>query len=1837
MSMESTSTTKDMSYVKRFMAAGSEDAMRRYWMKDETAKECSACNLPFNILRRRHHCRICGRIFCNSCASTIISGERFGYNGSMRVCDYCKKVLDTSDSASSLLDGQSPPPTSSLKASPSTQQIAAASGNPVEMSFPVAKRVPSATVSDVAGNESPIYRMFGMGGSRSRGNNGSDIALADNASIIETTLAEDLVAAARAPSQLGSELEVPHEDDDLDRYHNRSALTAWTTTDSIVSGRGGRATPASYRPTSAMAGDFFSDDENTFELARPTSPNSRPLTREDSRRSTTRSSLKRRLRARASGSTGGGKGIPRSYSGQLDEDHYQMGTPINELHPPQPPDQGRGLGHRYRQSTSDIASIHEVVWPPASIGFMRHLLNQLLQDDGIDPSTGWADIVLNLVTTAGERLRPNVRDGDEMDIRHYLKIKTIPGGRPRESGYINGVVFSKSVAHKAMMRRVSPVRVLLLKFALEYQRDGEIRFLSLDPVLAQEREYLRNLVARIADLEPDVVLVEKAVSRLALEFLLDQNIIVAHNVKEEVLLKVARATRAQVVKSVGELSSRTVLGTCETFDVKMFPDPHLKGGHKSYLVFSGGQKELQGTIVFRGGEVELLKRIKVITNFLLYAIYNLRLESSMLRDENLVLPWIGDADPGALHPDASSGVSDGNTMIESGPEPGSPREEGAVDEFEYYDDYSTKVKDARKRFEGRVFSVTPNIRFEPPYLIGKILRELERYEDDYDEAYVSTMDVDLNMQLLNSYFSFPGLLDPLGHQNLLVLFSISSTVTRNICQEPVCQRILYYGAYPIPEAANEVPTQDVTLGGLIESLVSSASTICPTKGCGRPYLDHIRRYSHGNGRVSITLRKRSAPPPGHRDGILMWNSCRMCDKETVPTPMSNEASRYSFGKFLELMFYARGIHLSMDSCEHDPTKDRLFSFAKGDVVIVFEYDDVLLWEVTPPPLRTSWNMRKLSQNKQGDYNALHQAITRYYDSMAERVKMTNVNDLLVGLGSKLLECKNQLSDFSRRIANEKKAMLDELLDLSHSSLDYDYLTIWSIAPKLNAKVKQWDENFDRLARTFFQPDPRELSRVAGMRYLRKVFTDRLEVAGERTFEDDTKEDHIDRTQLPKLSSSPTDREFEDGISVYSDAQSSPGTDRDDATTNTNFEDPYENGYDGGPADQISLSSSKFRLDRPTVRGRLPSLRPPSPGSMRPTYMDDDCSVSTNDTGSQVVPITRYRTVQQSSNSISSRFTKGSAIDGPLELGTPRWEPPGADMFEWNDANSDMAREPSISSQRRSLRMMEIDNRRDRDFDMTRQPHTLTSTFSGVSATAASEESAPSLGLGFGQFDDSEELQERYVDIRSTEASEFDFALGRDDDSLRCNRREKDSSETSLKDPEADRAERYEDSRPSGEFNDITGVLTTQSTNVEGVKEKMSLMKTVQALWNGSSVNWSPIDYPFAQTDHVIDSADPHDDIVYPVNIVREDEPSSIISATLASDDFQRKMESLRHSSAVHSDPEAVEEDVKGSQMSDNLEDEIDFEVQIEKVLRRKSPGHHLRYQSAQGAAKFWCNAFWAEQFDALRAICGCDLDQFIQSLSRCVKWESVGGKSGSAFLKTRDDRFILKELSRPEMNAFIKFAPEYFTFMADAIFENLPTMLAKIYGVYRIGFTNTTTGKSFKMELLVMENLFYNRNLSKLFDLKGSIRNRHVQATGRGGEVLLDENLIELSRENPMLIRPHAYRLLKTGVWNDCLFLGKHNVMDYSLLVGVDEENQELVVGIVDFIRTYTWDKRLETWVKETGLLGGTGLTPTIVTPKQYKRRFRDAMMRYFQMVPDKWHWWEKARKEDRPADGDGD
>ena len=51
--------------------------------------------------------------------------------------------------------------------------------------------------------------------------------------------------------------------------------------------------------------------------------------------------------------------------------------------------------------------------------------------------------------------------------------------------------------------------------------------------------------------------------------------------------------------------------------------------------------------------------------------------------------------------------------------------------------------------------------------------------------------------------------------------------------------------------------------------------------------------------------------------------------------------------------------------------------------------------------------------------------------------------------------------------------------------------------------------------------------------------------------------------------------------------------------------------------------------------------------------------------------------------------------------------------------------------------------------------------------------------------------------------------------------------------------------------------------------------------------------------------------------------------------------------------------------------------------------------------------------------------------------------------------------------------------------------------------------------------------------------------------------------DDPLYIMSHSKTVLSQAISSDTQFLASQSVMDYSLLVGLDKERRELVVGII--------------------------------------------------------------------------
>ncbi|KAK6132423.1 hypothetical protein DH2020_033862 [Rehmannia glutinosa] len=318
------------------------------------------------------------------------------------------------------------------------------------------------------------------------------------------------------------------------------------------------------------------------------------------------------------------------------------------------------------------------------------------------------------------------------------------------------------------------------------------------------------------------------------------------------------------------------------------------------------------------------------------------------------------------------------------------------------------------------------------------------------------------------------------------------------------------------------------------------------------------------------------------------------------------------------------------------------------------------------------------------------------------------------------------------------------------------------------------------------------------------------------------------------------------------------------------------------------------------------------------------------------------------------------------------------------------------------------------------------------------------------------------------------------------------------------------------------------------------------------------------------------------------------------------------SDSIHSPPTNSSEDLHSSSF-----DSLDL-LQSLVSYGASHPEVSMGLGKYQGTRKYSVVCVYASEFRKLRDRCCPSEVDYIASLSRCVDWDAKGGKSKSFFAKTLDDRFIIKEIKRTEFDSFMKFAKNYFDYMKECYDLGNQTCLAKILGIYQVVIRATKNGKEARHDLLVMENLSFGRQIAKQYDLKGALHARFNTAGNGSGDVLLDQNFVNDMNVSPLYVSRKSKHNLQRAVYNDTNFLNSINVMDYSLLVGVDTQRRELVCGIIDYLRQYTWDKQLENWVKSSLVVPKNQL-PTIISPKEYKKRFRKFIDTHFLSVPDHW------------------
>ncbi|KAM5229060.1 1-phosphatidylinositol 3-phosphate 5-kinase isoform 2-T2 [Ctenodactylus gundi] len=1897
--------------LKEIMEGKSQDSdLKQYWMPDSQCKECYDCSEKFTTFRRRHHCRLCGQIFCSRCCNQEIPGKFMGYTGDLRACTYCRKIaLSYAHSTDSNSIGED---LSAL--SDSTCSVSAL--DPSEPRTPVASRKASRNIfleDDLAwqslihpdtSNTALSTRLVsvqedaGKSPARNRSASITNLSLdrsgspmvpsyetsvspQANRTYVRTEATEDERKILLDSVQLKDLWKkICHHSSGMEfqdhRYWLRThpncivgkELVNWLIRNGHIATRaqaiaiGQAMVDGRWLDCVSHHDQLFRDEYALYRPLQSTEFSETPSPDSDSVNSVEGHSEPSWFKdikfddsdteqiaeegddnlAKYLISDTGGQQLSISdafikeslFNRRVEEKSKELPfTPLGWHH--------NNL-ELLREENGEKQAMERLL--SANHNHMMALLQQLLHSDSLSPS--WRDIIVSLVCQVVQTVRPDVKNqDDDMDIRQFVHIKKIPGGKKFDSVVVNGFVCTKNIAHKKMNSCIKNPKILLLKCSIEYLYREETKFTCIDPIVLQEREFLKNYVQRIVDVRPTLVLVEKTVSRIAQDMLLEHGITLVINVKSQVLERISRMTQGDLVMSMDQLLTKPHLGTCHKFYMQMFQLPNEQT--KTLMFFEGCPQHLGCTVKLRGGSEYELARVKETLIFMICVAYHSQLEISFLMDEFAMpptlmqspsfhsfiegrgdegtqqkqcsrssLPWGLDCPPEALPSDDST-LLESRTVFETSEQENKSIPQAAASLK--HPDFPTSACPAGipcALFQSVPQSLLP-LHVDQQGTIGHEESEpLEQTEEQQDpkshmKAFRDPLQDDTGIYVTEEVTSSE---DKRKTYSVAFKQELKDVI---LCISPV---ITFREPFLLTEKGMRCSTRDYF----------------PEQIYWSPLLN--KEFKEMESRRKKQLLRDLSGLQGMNGSIQARSIQVLPSHELVSTRIAEHlGDSQTLGRMLA-DYRARGGRIQSKHSDPFAHSKDASSTTSGKSGCKTEGEE----ERGLIPSDTAWSAKVDCLNP-----ANHQRLCVLFSSSSAQssnapsacvspwivtMEFYGKNDLTLGI---FLErycfrssyqcpsmfCDTPMVHHIRRFVHGQGCVQIILKELDspvpgyqHTILTYSWCRICKqVTPVVALSNESWSMSFAKYLELRFY----------GHQYTRRA---NAEPCGHSIHHD--YHQYFSYNQMVASFSYSPIRLLEVCVplpKIFIKRQAPLKV-----SLLQDLKDFFQK------VSQVYLA----------VDERLASLKTDTFSKTREEKMEDIFAQKEMEEGE----------FKNWVEKMQARLLS-SSVDAPQQLQS---------IFESLIAKKQSLCEVLQAWNTRLQELFQQEKGRKRPSVPPSPGRLRQGEESKISAMDASPRNI-SPGLQNGEKED------RFLTTLSSHSS---------------------SGPTHLQLPTAPEvlAEQSVAGPPgldtAAGSEDVFDGHLLGSTDSQ-VKEKSTMKAIFANLLPGNSYN--PIPFPFDPDKHYLMSE--HERV--PIAVC-EKEPSSIIAFALSCKEYRNALEELSKATLWNSAEEGLPPnssldsrpkssspirlpEISGGQTNRVAEAESqptkkasgmlsffrgtagkspDLSSQKRETLRGADSayyqvGHpgkegtenqsiepqdevdggdsqkkqftnpHVELQFSDANAKFYCRLYYAGEFHKMReVILGSSEEDFIRSLSHSSPWQARGGKSGAAFYATEDDRFILKQMPRLEVQSFLDFAPHYFSYITNAVQQKRPTALAKILGVYRIGYKNSQNNTEKKLDLLVMENLFYGRKMAQVFDLKGSLRNRNVK-TDTGKEscdvVLLDENLLKMVRDNPLYVRSHSKAVLRTSIHSDSHFLSSHLIIDYSLLVGRDDTSNELVVGIIDYIRTFTWDKKLEMVVKSTGILGGQGKMPTVVSPELYRTRFCEAMDKYFLMVPDHW------------------
>ncbi|XP_068662384.1 putative 1-phosphatidylinositol-3-phosphate 5-kinase FAB1D [Aristolochia californica] len=1393
-------------------------------------------------------------------------------------------------------------------------------------------------------------------------------------------------------------------------------------------------------------------------------------------------------------------------------------------------------------------------------GNFHSIVCQLLNSMGIGEI--WKDIVASLSWEAASLIKPDGNEGRHMDPVLYLKVKCIASESREQSEVIKGLVFKKSTAHKHMTTKYKNPRLLLLKGILGQRASGLSSFNSM----AEEDDYLKSITDMIELCNPNVVLVEKTVSRDLQEALLKKGITLVFDMKLPRLEKIARCTGSQIVASPSNLMNPK-LKQCDFFHVDKFVEEHNSFGEggkrssKTLMFFEGCPKPLGCTILLKGAHSEELKKVKSVVQQAVFVAYHSILDTSFLVDQRAVvsndLTGVANATLTSSHnlevlkledPKSAITTSDNLEIFISDASLKNPVPEGLSQNV----NLNTEEIHPPENDQFKMSHVSLGPPILSGYLFSSLSASLRRVLGDsfplLPSSYQSISSyIGLNEDDLDNATTGEGLasLSPQkdnGEIEVRMGVNLKTPHDNGAAMEPsTCPEVPSSSCEIDVDHQDPVPQKDgmkTVLGP--PSILVLHSSQCLTKGTAfkQRRLSRIKYYGHfdmslGRFLHEFILNQKylcstcGDPPDAHIHCYIHLNGKLTVHVKQLPPdqrlPGEAEGKIWMWTRCLKCE-WRDGIPISTGRVVM-ATASRGLSFGKL--------------------LELSFSSHCASRRLSSCGHSLHRDCLHFYGlgSIVAMFRYSHVDFYVACNPPPILEFNNPngqewLYREAQDVLAKGHLLFAEVMN-SFQKIQSRFSGLSLKQPvKLGGSVKGFTEIEDMLKQEKSDFEASLGKAVNKNRHLGQIVHQILNL--NRLNHELLLELYVWDRRLHYLLSS--------AGSVNGQQKAQLKLQSEDILTRKT-EDNNIIEYAGKSSEDLSDLNSR-KLVSPASVVDSDKTTDPACGQAEETCLH---TASAGEDVHSSEPLINMLTGHVVGNGVSTR---------PSEL-------------------PDQGNQDNALASQRQVELAVLD-----EVKPLRQTEPVAASNNKLGATI--------------------------TDSTLSEAS--------------CNPVAQSSVASELQNPEgwvwtpfAETRKAYRKDLQRGYSQRFEFINSYRPEHLSSVDELITQER-------------SRLHFPVGTDDDVVS--------------VYEDEFTSIIACALAL--------SLDKSNSFKTSAEKETREVKGG-----MDMEIETQYSLASDVGMASPywssngsfdfdGIHLAQTvSSQelsgsdlfspvdplhpeislgggklpGKGKYSVICVHAKQFFALRRRCCPSELNYISSLSRCKKWDAQGGKSKVFFAKTLDDRFIVKQVKKTELDSFLKFAPEYFKHISESLSTGSQSCLAKILGIYQVIIRQDKNGKELKIDLMVMENLLFGRNVSRLYDLKGALHSRYISDANGPGTVLLDQNFVEDMLISPMYISGKTKHIMERAIWNDTCFLTSINVMDYSLLVGVDQQKREIVFGIIDYLRQYTWDKHLETWVKSSLVVPKNAL-PTVISPKEYKKRFRKFMSTYFLTLPD----WDPDR-----------